>query len=148
VARRTGARVESGIEELLILKSTGSGFAGFPRDELTTLAETNDRILATNLTAHWRWSAPPDQYGETNRRLLDALLHVFATRHSPSVQATLFEMGKAALELVPHVGSIHLFMPNKHCLPVNLAPFGMENRNEVFVPTDEPHGQIEATVER
>jgi urate oxidase len=140
--------VESGVTDLLILKSTGSGFADFPRCELTTLPETHDRIFATSLTATWTWRAEPARYDSANRAIVAALLECFAVNYSPSVQTTMFQMGTAALEACAEIARIHLAMPNKHCLLINLKPFGMENPNEVFVPTDEPHGQIEATVAR
>ena len=148
VATSTQVSVESGIDDLLILKSTGSGFAGFPRDEFTTLPETTDRILATNLQARWVWQSAPSNYNAANQAILDALLKTFANNYSVSVQATLFQMGEAALRVAPEIARITLALPNKHCLLVNLAPFGLENKNEIFVPTDEPHGQIEATVAR
>jgi urate oxidase len=57
-------------------------------------------------------------------------------------------MAKAALEQVSEISEIHLSMPNKHCNLVDLSPFGQDNPNEIFVPTDEPHGSIEARVRR
>lgn len=141
-------QLESGVRDLLILKSTASGFEGYPRCEHTTLPETADRILATALTAAWTWRATPASYRTANARIIDALLVPFATHYSPSVQATLFEMGGAALAACPEIAAITLAMPNLHCLRVDLAPFGRDNRNELFVPTDEPHGQIEATITR
>jgi len=145
---RGAASVESGVEDLPLLKSAGSGFAGFVTDEMTTLPETRDRILATTLTAAWHFARTPANYAQPNRVALEAMLKIFATRYSPSVQATLFEMAQAALEAVPELDRVRLAMPNQHCLLVNLAPFDLENVNEIFVPTDEPHGQIEATVSR
>ena len=145
---RDGASVESGVEDLLLLKSSGSGFAGFVKDEMTTLPETRDRILATNLSADWHFALVPESYAQPNGAALDAMLKVFATRYSPSVQATLFEMAQAALEAVPELDRVHLVMPNKHHLPVDLSRFGLDNRNEIFVATDEPHGLIEATIAR
>jgi urate oxidase len=143
-----GTTVKSGIRDLLILKSTQSGFEGFPRDEFTTLPDTGDRILATSLDATWTWSEAPADYNAANHTVLEALLEPFASNYSPSVQTTLFQMGEKALAVCPAISEIHLAAPNKHCLLVNLAPFGIENRNELFVPTDEPHGQIEATIRR
>ncbi len=145
---RESTAVESGVEDLLILKSSGSGFAAFPRDEFTTLPDTTDRILATNMKAAWTWQSASTDYASRNRAIIDAMLKVFAVNFSPSVQATLFQMGEAALQTAPEIARVHLAMPNQHCLLVNLAPFGLENQNEIFVPTDEPHGQIEATVAR
>ena len=147
-ATRKGTVIESGIEDLLILKSTGSGFAEFLRDEFTTLPETDDRILATRLNATWAYRTKPKSYSATNEKILHALLATFAKNFSPSVQATLFQMGEAALKVAPSISKIYLVMPNQHCLPVNLTPFGLENKNELFVPTDEPHGQIEGTIAR
>jgi urate oxidase len=140
--------VQSGVEDLLILKSAHSGFEGFVKDEYTTLAETRDRVFATRLKAVWSYRSKPASYSQTNARILETLLGVFASTYSPSVQATLFQMGQAALQAAPEVEKIHLTMPNKHYLPANLAPFELENNNELFIPTDEPHGQIEGTVGR
>jgi len=145
---RDGASVEAGVENLLILKSAGSGFEGYVKEKMTTLPETRDRILATILTAEWHFASVPPNYAQPNRAALEAMLNIFATRYSPSVQATLFEMAQAALKAVPELDRVRLAMPNKHYLLVNLAPFDLENANEIFVPTEEPHGQIEATVSR
>jgi urate oxidase len=147
-ATRGQISVESGIEDLLIMKTTASGFENFLRDEFTTLPETGDRIFATRLKAGWQYRHKPKSYPATNAKILEAMLAVFAGNFSPSVQATLFEMGEAALKTAPEISKISIAMPNKHCLLINLAPFGVENQNELFVPTDEPHGQIEATISR
>jgi urate oxidase len=148
VATRQGSVVESGIEELLIMKTTASGFEKFWRDEFTTLPEVGDRIFATKLRATWTYARKPRSYAKTNGKILAAMLAVFGKKFSPSVQRTLFQMGEAALKAGPQVSQIHIAMPNQHCLLINLKPFGLENKNELFVPTDEPHGQIEGTVAR
>jgi len=148
VATRKEIQVESGIEELLILKSTASAFVNFWRDEFRTLPDTSDRIFATKLKATWSFTKKPKSYATANGKLLNAMLAVFAKNFSPSVQVTLFQMGEAALKAVKEISKVHIAMPNKHCLLINLAPFGLENKNELFVPTDEPHGQIEGTIAR
>jgi len=140
--------IRSGVRDLVILKSTGSGFENYPRDEFTTLPETADRVLATSFSATWTFKDQPDHYGRANEAILSAMLKVFANNYSPSAQTTLFQMGEAALAACPEISKLDLAMPNKHCLLINLAPFGLENKNEVFVPTDEPHGDITATVAR
>jgi len=140
--------VEAGVADLVILKSSHSAFAGFPRDEYTTLPETDDRIFATSLTATWRYHDLDVSFDTAWRAVHKALLESFAEHHSASVQHTLHAMGQAVIESVDDVTSIHLVMPNKHHLPVDLARLGLENRNEIFVPTDEPHGLIEATIVR
>jgi urate oxidase len=143
-----GTEVESGIEDLLILKTTASAFKNFVRDKLTTLPETEDRIFATKLKAVWTYKTKPAGYAKANKKVVDALLKVFAKDFSPSVQATLFQMGRAALKAVPEISKISIALPNRHCLLIDLKPFGLANKNELFVPTDEPHGQIEGTVAR
>jgi urate oxidase len=148
ISTRTKTEVESGIEELFILKTTASGFENFLRDEFTTLPETSDRICATKLKAVWTYAKKPKSYAKTNSTILDAMLAVFANKFSPSVQVTLFQMGEVALKIAPEISKIHIAMPNKHCLLIHLKPFALENKNELFVPTDEPHGQIEGTVAR
>ena len=145
---RTTKTVRSGIRDLVILKSTGSGFENYPKDEFTTLPETADRILATSFSATWTFKEQPTDYNRANDAILSAMLKVFANNYSPSAQTTLFQMGEAALAACPEISELDLAMPNKHCLLINLAPFGLENKNEVFVPTDEPHGDIVATVMR
>ena len=148
VCTRDAQTIQSGVRDLVILKSTGSGWEGYPRDEFTTLPETNDRILATSFEATWTWSAAPRDYNSANATILDAMLSVFANNYSPSAQASVYQMGEAALRVCPEIARVEMKMPNKHCLLINLQPFGLENRNELFVPTDEPHGQIEGSVAR
>ena len=149
VAGRTEpVRVESGWREVLLLKSTASAFKGFAQTEFTTLPETDDRILATKMAATWTFADRDADFAAANAAIPAALLETFATEFSPSLQRTLFQMGEAALAAAPAVTDIHLAMPNKHYLPVNFQPFGRENPGEVFLPTDEPHGQIEARIVR
>ena len=147
-AKGKSVEVVSGIENLLLLKSTASSFKDYPKDEFTTLPETDDRIFATSLVAFWTWDGEPADYRRTNRTVVDAMVRPFALNHSPSVQTTLCQMGEAALAACAQIKRIHLAMPNKHYLPIDLSRFGRENRNEIFLPTDEPHGQIEATLTR
>jgi urate oxidase len=147
-ATRKGRTMNSGIENFTFLKSTESGWVGYWMDEATTLKETTDRIFSTAMNANWTWHVPPANYPETNGKILQAMLDVFASTYSPSVQNSLYLMGSAALKAVPEIAEISLGCPNKHYIPINMAPFGRDNPNVVFVPTDEPHGQIECTVAR
>lgn len=147
-ARGNGVELCSGIEDLLVMKPTGSGFAGFPRDQYTTLPEAHDRVFATVIEASWRYASAPSSYLVANETILAALLEVFAVPYSPSVQATLYQMAGAALAVCGEIDQVTLKLPNKHYLPANLAPFGLDGTGVSFLPTDEPHGQIEATVAR
>jgi urate oxidase len=140
--------LQSGVRDLIIMKSTGSGFEDYVTDEFTTLRPTKDRILATSFTATWTFSSLPDNCHKANKTVLDAMLRVFAETFSPSAQTSLYHMGEAALSVCPEVSRLEMAMPNKHCLLIDLSPFKMENHNEIFLPIDEPHGQIEATIER
>ncbi len=100
------------------------------------------------MDASWRWASKPTDYEAANAKILATLLEVFATTYSCSVQDSLYRMGTAALEAVPEISDISMACPNKHYILINFAPFEMDNRNQVFVSTDEPHGQIECTVGR
>ena len=149
VARtRAGVSVESGIEDLTILKSAGSGFAGYARDRYTTLKETEDRILATALEALWLYEPREIRWELAAGAVRSTLLETFAGHASASVQHTLHAMGQAVLDRHAAVSRIRLTMPNKHHLLVDLSPFGLENPNEIFVATEEPYGRIEATLKR
>lgn len=141
------AQVVSGLENLVVLKTTDSAFAGFPRDEFTTLPETRDRILATSVAAAWTYRRGTTDFA-ARHRIRAALVETFAAHHSQSVQHTLHAMGQAALEACADATSITLTMPNRHHLLVNLEPFGLDNPNEIFVATEQPYGLIEATVTR
>jgi len=138
----------AGVADLVIAKTTESGFVDFHRDEFRTLADTDDRILATQLTAVWRYALPDVDFAASRRAVVDALLARFLDHYSRSVQETLYLMGGAALEACDAVAEITLTMPNKHHLLANLTPFDRENENEVFVVTDEPFGYITGTVAR
>ena len=144
--------VISGLKDLTVLKTTQSGFVGYPRDRYTTLPETTDRILATDVSARWRYSAGLDVAGtDFNKSYEDIkalLLEGFTENYSHALQQTLFDMGKKVLEAHSEVDEIKFSMPNKHHFLVDLSPFGLDNPNEVFFAADRPYGLIEATVQR
>lgn len=141
--------ITSGVDGMVILKTTKSAFSGYIKDKLTTLKPATDRIFGTCAIVAWPYAegAKPD-YAGVRARVIAALLKEFAAHDSMSVQHTLFDMGKAALAAAPEIESITLAMPNLHHLLADLSPFGQDNPNHIFVPIDEPHGYIEATIER
>lgn len=143
-ATREGQSIESGISGVTILKSSHSAFEGFPRDEFTTLAETKDRILATSMRARWRYASAAVPFDASWRAVRQTLLESFARHHSRSVQHTLYAMAESVIAAHAELDEIRIAMPNKHHLLVDLGRFGMSNDDEIFVPTDEPHGYIEA----
>ena len=140
--------VGAGIADLVIIKTAQSAFTDFRRDAFTTLAETTDRLLATSLTATWHYAEDDLPFDTLYASVRQTLLAAFAEHDSRSVQHTLHAMGAAVLDAIDAVTAIRLVMPNRHHLPVDLTPFGLVNRNEVFVATAEPYGLIEATLAR
>jgi urate oxidase len=142
------AHVVSGLTDLTLLKSTGSEFHGFLKDEYTTLPETTDRILATSLVARWRYDHTDVDWDKSFDAIKALLLQRFAEIHSYALQQTLYGMGSAVLEQHPEVAEIKFSAPNKHHFLVDLSPFGVENPGEVFHAADRPYGLIEATVVR
>jgi urate oxidase len=139
--------VTSGLTNLILLKTTDSAFAGFSRDELTTLPDSEDRVMATSVTASWSYRQGTSGFSARDR-IRTALVETFAGHDSQSVQHTLYAMGEAALATCDDLVEITLTLPNRHHLLVDLKPFGLDNPNEVFVATDQPYGLIEATVRR
>lgn len=144
----TGPTVTAGLRGLLLLKTTDSAFAGYPKDEFTTLPETFDRILATECEAQWTYTSAALDFEALHAQIRQLLLRTFANHQSLSVQHTLYAIGEKILQEVTAVQEISLILPNRHHIPFNLAPFGMENTNEVFVATDAPFGYITGTVTR
>ena len=144
--------ITSGFDNLTLLKTANSAFTGYIKDKLTTLPETTDRLFGTALKAEWPYTAAAIAAGidfnKARTHLREALISTFAKHNSLSVQQTLFAMGEAALAHANILDEIYLLMPNKHNLLVDLSRFGQENPNHIFVPTDEPHGTIEATLHR
>jgi urate oxidase len=140
--------VRAGIDDLVVLKSSHSGFEGFRNDIYTTLKETSDRIFATAIQANWLYARKPLAYGALWQGVRKTILETFAQHDSRSVQHTMHAMGEAVLASFDDVVEIHFSLPNKHHLLVNLEPFGLNNNNEIFLPTVEPYGLIEATFRR
>ena len=147
---RERTEVVAGVEDLVVLKSTGSEFKGFLRDEYTTLPDADDRILATALRAEWRYRADTTDvdWNATHDAVRALLLSTFATTYSHALQETLYAMGSAVLEAHDEVDLVSMTAPNKHHFLVDLQPFGLDNPGEVFIAADRPYGLIEATVLR
>ncbi len=142
------AYVIAGIGGLILLKSTGSEFRGFVRDTYTTLPETDDRVLATEVTARWRYTSAEVEYGRLFTDIRAVLMQTFAKVHSLALQQTLYAMGQEVLAAHPEVAEIHMSMPNRHHFLVDLTPFGLDNPDVVYQPTDRPYGKIEGIVQR
>jgi urate oxidase len=142
-----GLAVTAGLRGLVVLKTADSAFAGFPRDEYTTLPDTRDRLLATSIAAAWEYASGFSDFS-ARTTVRAALVETFAAHRGESVQHTLYTMGEAALAACPGVTAIQISMPNRHHLLVDLTPFGLDNPNEIFVATEQPYGIIEARISR
>ncbi|MET0861420.1 MAG: factor-independent urate hydroxylase, partial [Microbacterium sp.] len=144
--------VTGGVRDLVVLKTTGSEFSGFPRDGYTTLVETDDRVMATSVTGRWRFAPEAVEAGIDFNGLYEevtaVLLSTFATVHSLALQQTLFEMGRAAIQARPEIAEVRFAMPNKHHFVYDLSPFGLDNPGEVFYAANRPYGLIEGTITR
>ena len=138
----------AGVADLLVLKTAGSAFEGFLSDRYTTLQPTRDRILATAVTARWRYGTLEVDWAKAFQLAQQVLLRVFAERDSNSLQDTLYAMGSAVLYHLPEIAEVRLSMPNRHHFLVDLAPYGLEGRDEVFVATERPFGLIEGNILR
>jgi urate oxidase len=153
VVRKDGAdpsaeTVISGLTDLVVLKSTGSEFHGFPEVDYTTLVETTDRILATAVSARWRYVGTDVDWDKAYTDVRQILLDRFALTHSLSLQQTLYAMGEGVLATHPEIAEIRFSMPNKHHFLVDMESWGLENPNEVWYAADRPYGLIEASVIR
>ncbi len=145
----SAVRVEAGIGDLFVLKSTQSGWSDFQDDRFRTLADTDDRILATIVSARWSYAEGAEiDYQATWEGICALVVERFADHFSASVQATIFRICSAVLDAFEAVEEITMTLPNRHHLRYDLAPFGQQNPNVVFVATSEPYGLIEATVTR
>jgi urate oxidase len=154
VSREQNAAFEitSGLDGLFVLKTAQSGFVGYIKDSLTTLPETTDRLFGTVVKAEWTYTATglssTIDFNKVRTHLREIMLSTFAKHDSLSVQQTLYAMGEAALAHTDLISSVYMLMPNKHNLLIDLKRFDRDNPNHIFVPTDEPHGTIEATIVR
>jgi urate oxidase len=154
VAKKQGGAFEivSGLDGLNVLKTAQSEFTGYIKDSLTTLPETTDRLFGTVIKAEWTYTpkaiAEGIDFNKVRTHLRETMLATFAKHYSLSVQQTLHQMGEDALAHTDIISSVYFLLPNKHNLLIDLARFGKENPNHIFVPTDEPHGTIEATIVR
>jgi urate oxidase len=144
-----GSIIRAGIADLIVMKTTRSAFSGFPRDRFTTLKETEDRIMATKVSATWLYDpAAPVGFDPSFEGVRATFLEVMAEHFSASVQASIWIIANAILERHPEVSEVSMTLPNLHHWTVDLSPFGIENDREVYVSTTEPHGLIEATIRR
>ena len=140
--------VLSGFYGLTVLKTTQSGFVGYPKDKYTTLAETEDRILATDIATRWRYNTTDIDFNAVYEAVKATLLTTFSQGYSRALQQTLYQMAEAVLREQPSIEEIKFSCPNKHHFTYDLSFCGLDNPNEVFYAADRPYGLIEATVQR
>lgn len=140
--------VISGFKDLTILKSTESGFEGYPKDKYTTLPETTDRIMSTDVATRWRYNTTDVDYDAVYADVKKIILEKFTDHYSRALQETLYLMGKAVIEAHPEIDEIRFSCPNKHHFVYDLSFCDIENPGETHYAADRPFGLIEATVQR
>ncbi len=145
---REKLELRAGIENLMVLKTTPSSFDNFLRDSFTAAKEDQNPILSTAITASWLYTGDELQFAPLRHGIRQTLLEAFVEHKGRSLQDTLFAMGEAVLSNFDNVHEIHLSLPNRQCVAVDLSPLGMDNPDEVFLPADEPHAVIEATLSK
>ncbi|KAL5615033.1 hypothetical protein BROUX41_005098 [Berkeleyomyces rouxiae] len=157
---RDGLSIKSGIQGLLVLKSTGSAFHGFVTDEYRTLPDTFDRILSTEIDASWVWKfkchdelvATVPKFDKAFDDARKITMKIFAEDNSASVQNTMYKMAESILEAVPEVDTVLYTLPNKHYFEVDLSWHkGLKNTGrdaEVYAPQSGPNGLINVEVVR
>lgn len=138
----------SGFRDLTVLKTTESGFVGYPKDRYTTLPETEDRILATDIATRWRYNTTDLDFEAVYQKVKDLIMDTFTDHYSHALQHTLYQMAERVIAAVPEIDEIKFSCPNKHHFLYDLERFGLDNPNEVFHAADRPYGLIEATVAR
>ncbi|KFY34209.1 hypothetical protein V494_06963 [Pseudogymnoascus sp. VKM F-4513 (FW-928)] len=156
-----GIEVRSSISGLLVLKSTGSQFHGFVRDEYTTLPEVWDRILSTEIDSTWKWNnfeslravrASVPKFDKAWAAAREITMKLFAEENSPSVQNTMYKMCEHILQAVPDVETVEYSLPNKHYFEIDLSFHkGIKNTGAdttVYAPQSGPNGLIKCTVGR
>jgi urate oxidase len=140
--------VVSGVRDLVVLKTTDSEFHTFYEDRYTTLKPTHDRIMASSVTAQWLHTDPDADWEASYDGVLATLSGTFAGHHSLALQQTLYAMGENIIAHQPEIAEVRFSLPNKHHFVIDLSPFGLENKNEVFHADDRPYGYIEGTIRR
>jgi len=150
--RKGTLKLVSGLRGLVVLKTSGSGFAGFPRCHLTTLAEVTDRLLCTSVTAFWTYThgsvLSKLSYDTIFQDVRNLIINTFTINYSNSVQQVIYDIGQAVIEKVPQVDELSMVLPNIHIFPFDIDRFGLQNNDEVYIPIDEPSGYIEGSVKR
>ena len=140
--------VISGFKDLTVLKSTESGFEGYPKDQYTTLPETTDRIMSTDVATRWRYNTTDVDFDAVYEDVKKIILDKFTDHYSRALQETLYLMGKAVIEAHPEIDEIKFSCPNKHHFVYDLGFCDLPNNNETHYAADRPFGLIEATVQR
>ncbi len=146
---RDGVSIQAGIDNLIVLKTTDAGFVGYIRDPFTTLKEAPERVLTTSVKAVWTYSEADElPFGPYWHGVREAILQTFIEHKSKSIQHTLYTMAEAVLERYEEISEIVVSLPSRHCELVDLSPLGLENKDEVFIPSPEPFDLVEACVRR
>ncbi|MGH8946051.1 MAG: factor-independent urate hydroxylase [Acidimicrobiia bacterium] len=148
IRRGKGSHTRGGVAGLVVLKTRGSAFTGFPKDQFTILPEKDDRLLATSISAEWEYSEMPEDTAATWGLVCRTMIDSFFSETSASVQHQGYLMGEAVVGAVAEISEISFHLPNQHHLDFDLTRFGLPDHGVVFHPVTEPYGDITLTVRR
>jgi urate oxidase len=144
-----GVRVvdrRGGVVGLRLLKTTGSAFTKFARDDATTLPERGDRPLFVHLDVRWRCGDPAA--GQVAPEAIRAtLLAVFDDFVSESIQHLVHEMGQVALARHPALAEISFRGENHTHDPVH-GPDAGDGDPKAYTAAFPAWGLITLTLQR
>jgi urate oxidase len=109
------AEATSGIGGFRLLRLKGSAFAGFVRDEYTTLPDIKDRPLHMWLDLDWSYTKTTAAFnqGAVTRQVRRIVHGVFAGFESGSIQEIIYQIGQKMLAEIPSIGEIRLEANNR-----------------------------------
>ena len=117
-----GARVVAhrcGRTDLQLVKTTGSSFTRFVRDQHTTLPEVVDRPLFIYCDVFWRYADAADAVADDGARYVaseqvrDVCAVVFDQLNSKSIQQLVWVIGQRVLERFPRLAEVSFVAQNR-----------------------------------
>jgi urate oxidase / 2-oxo-4-hydroxy-4-carboxy-5-ureidoimidazoline decarboxylase len=139
----------SGWENMILVKTTGSSFATFARDDYTTLPELTDRPLTIKLSAYWRYGDLKDGVAEGAgflgpRAVRDEIERIFHEFNSRSIQHLVHEIGTRLFAAHAQLDEIEFVAENRTPDHVRDGPGGVR----VFAEPRATFGKIGLVLRR
>ncbi len=144
----TQTAVVSGIEDLVLMRTSGL-VEGDRRDaDQTGTTDGVQRLLVATLSARWTYTSADVTFASYRQGVRATLVDTFAWHASRSVQHTLYNIADVVLASYQEIADITLALRERPYRPADLFTTGLDNPDELFVALDEPLGVVEVTVER